>query len=214
MVHSGDTLSEISRNSRLSVKEIMAYNNLKSSRILSGQVILLPGVTSLKKGNKMQKLNIVHRNIWGAMTAGTMNTAKSYNKITVHHTTEKKSSHKRNDVHFLQTIQKYHIDEKKWADIGYHFIIGKDGKIYEGRLLKFYGAHVKNHNIGNIGIALLGDFHSNPLNTKQRQSLNLLINALREKYNIHEKELYAHRELGNTSCPGDHTMDFLETFRN
>lgn len=162
----------------------------------------------------MQQLEIVHRNIWGAQKPKKMNKSKGFNKITVHHTTENKEAPKRSEIHFLQSVQKYHINMRKWADIGYHFLIGKTGKIYEGRLLHYYGAHVKNNNTANIGIAMLGDFNSDKLNKAQEKSLKILIEALQEKYNIPEEKLFAHRELSNTSCPGDHTMEFLKDYRN
>ena len=214
MVQSGDTLESIAKDSRLPADLIKDYNKLKFDQLNSGQILLLPGVRQLNQGCKIQKLNIVHRNIWGASKASKMNPAGKFNKITLHHTTEKKQSMKRNDLHFIQSIQKYHQKERQWADIAYHFIIGKDGTIYEGRLLHYRGAHVKNHNKGNIGIAILGDLNLNPLKKSQEKAISLLIEALREKYNIPEKELFAHRELGTTSCPGDHAMSFLKEFRD
>ena len=143
-----------------------------------------------------------------------MNPAKGFSKITLHHTTENTDTIKRNEIHFIQSIQRYHINTRKWADIGYHFLIGKTGNIYEGRLLHFSGAHVKNKNTANIGIAMLGDYNINKLNTAQKKSLRDLIYALQEKYRIPQSQLYAHREFGKTSCPGKHTMKFLEDLRN
>lgn len=43
-------------------------------------------------------------------------------------------------------------------DIGYHFIIGGDGKVYEGRPWYKVGAHTKYHNKFSLGIALIGDY--------------------------------------------------------
>ena len=212
-VQSGDTLYHISKISGLSAQEIKDYNKLKNENINSGQILLLPGIQSINRGKKLQQLDIIQRNVWGAMKAGEMTASKGFNKITVHHTSEKKDSYKRNDIHFIQTIQKFHIKTRKWADIGYHYIIGKDGKIYEGRLLSYYGAHVKNNNTANIGIALLGNFNDNRLNSNQKNSLLSLIEALRERYKIPPQALFAHKELGKTSCPGDHTMTFLNQIR-
>ena len=43
-------------------------------------------------------------------------------------------------------------------DIGYHFVIGSDGTIYEGRDIGARGNHAY-PNTGNIGILWLGDFN-------------------------------------------------------
>lgn len=214
IVKSGDSLQSIAEDAQITPEMIINFNALELKTLSSGQILLLPGVHELQHGTKLQRIDILERNIWGANQGKKMNPAGSFNKITVHHTTEKQEDNKRNDIHFIQTIQKYHQKTKGWADIGYHFILGKDGKIYEGRLLSFQGAHVRNHNKGNIGIAILGDLNKHQLSKIQRESLSALIEALQEKYDIDEKNIFAHRELGNTSCPGDHTMTFLKEFRD
>jgi hypothetical protein len=81
--------------------------------------------------------------------------------ITIHHTNKTDSG----GYDTVRDLQKKHRDEDGIegaglaADIGYHFIIGKDGKIYEGRPLGIKGSHVVGFNGGNIGIVLAGDFH-------------------------------------------------------
>lgn len=43
-----------------------------------------------------------------------------------------------------------------WSDVGYHFIIRRDGSREIGRPLDRAGSHVKNHNARTIGICLVG----------------------------------------------------------
>jgi hypothetical protein len=45
-----------------------------------------------------------------------------------------------------------------WGDIGYHFVVDREGRIWEGRSLKWQGAHVRNRNEGNLGILVMGNF--------------------------------------------------------
>ncbi|GFS90446.1 peptidoglycan recognition protein [Trichonephila clavipes] len=52
----------------------------------------------------------------------------------------------------------YHATGQEWVDIGYHFVIGGDGLVYEGRPWFKMGAHTKYHNRKSIGIAFLGDY--------------------------------------------------------
>lgn len=75
-------------------------------------------------------------------------------KITIHHTADFSIAGKNDAVR----IQDGHIN--KYADIGYHYVIGKDkdGKwqVFEGRDKKFIGAHAgKGYNTGNLGIAIV-----------------------------------------------------------
>ena len=45
-----------------------------------------------------------------------------------------------------------------WDDIGYNFLVGGNGKIYEGRGWDRVGAHVKNWNSKSVGISFIGTF--------------------------------------------------------
>lgn len=40
-------------------------------------------------------------------------------------------------------MQTYHIESKSWDDIGYNFLVGGDGSVYEGRGWDKQGAHTK-----------------------------------------------------------------------
>ena len=71
----------------------------------------------------------------------------------------------------LRSIQEYHQTVKKWADIGYHFVIAQfpnakgklEWRVFEARPLSAKGAHAGRMdgvdlNPGQIGICLMGDF--------------------------------------------------------
>lgn len=53
-------------------------------------------------------------------------------------------------------IKRYHIEERGWVDIGYHFVVRIDGTIEPGRDLNKAGAHVSGHNATTIGICCVG----------------------------------------------------------
>ena len=211
-VQSGDTLTSISQLSGTSVEKIRSANELENDFIRTGDVLRLEGVEKIKHGQLLQELNIVSRNEWGANKAETIEKATAFKKITVHHTTDNKQF-KKTDLEFLHLVQKHHQKTNHWSDIGYHFLIGQHGTIYEGRSLKSMGAHVKGKNAGNIGIALLGDFNVNELSVEQVNSLEYLIDALRERYEIPRRMVFGHGELGDTKCPGKHTLAFLKNYR-
>jgi N-acetylmuramoyl-L-alanine amidase len=52
------------------------------------------------------------------------------------------------------------MDTNGWLDIGYNFVVGEDGLVYEGRGWGRVGAHAVNWNSRSIGIAVIGDFTS------------------------------------------------------
>ena len=54
-----------------------------------------------------------------------------------------------------ETIRRWHL-AKGWRDIGYHYVIRRNGKLEIGRPLAEAGAHVKGYNRKSIGICLVG----------------------------------------------------------
>lgn len=53
------------------------------------------------------------------------------------------------------TIREWHL-AKGWADIGYHFVIRRDGIVELGRPLENVGAHVEGYNARSVGICMVG----------------------------------------------------------
>lgn len=56
------------------------------------------------------------------------------------------------------TVEQIRADHKArgFADVGYHYIIYRDGSIHLGRNIDIAGAHCKNHNSHSIGVAYVG----------------------------------------------------------
>jgi len=80
---------------------------------------------------------------------------RKVNKIVIHCTATKEG----NNVS-PATIKRWHLN-RGFSDIGYHYIIGTEGKINSGRAVSKQGAHVKNGNSDSIGIAYVGGLDSN-----------------------------------------------------
>lgn len=86
----------------------------------------------------------------------------SKNLISLHHTVTGSLLDKGNGIPedkeliLLKSIERDHIQVKKWADIGYHYIISPSGRIFECRRLDVQGAHTFKLNVKNVGLAFLG----------------------------------------------------------
>lgn len=97
-----------------------------------------------------------------------------------------------------------------WNDIGYHFLIDRDGTVAAGRPLGTIGAHVQGHNTGTIGICLLGG-HGSSKNDDPRDnftdlqltSLRGRIKLLMEQYPTITK-ISGHNQYAAKACPGFH----------
>jgi N-acetyl-anhydromuramyl-L-alanine amidase AmpD len=55
----------------------------------------------------------------------------------------------------VDEIRRWHLD-RGWSDIGYHFVIRRDGTVEPGRPVSAVGAHAKGFNATSIGICLVG----------------------------------------------------------
>ena len=105
----------------------------------------------------------------------------------------------------VEAIRDYHVRVRGWRDIGYHYVVDRMGRIWEGRPLNYQGAHAHGRaNRGNIGIVLLGNFMNQDLNDYQAKALRLLIARLCRAYGIPPERIFTHGEIrgGQTDCPG------------
>jgi N-acetyl-anhydromuramyl-L-alanine amidase AmpD len=113
----------------------------------------------------------------------------------------------------VKEIRRWHL-EKKWSDIGYHWLIDRDGSITQGRKEHVIGAHVQNHNTGSIGICLIGGFGSSESDLfqqhytdKQDHALRTLINDIKSRTPI--KRIRGHNEVAAKACPGFNVSRWL-----
>jgi N-acetyl-anhydromuramyl-L-alanine amidase AmpD len=99
------------------------------------------------------------------------------------------------------------------GDIGYHFIIDRAGRIWEGRPLIYQGAHVKDENEHNLGIMTLGNFDRQSPTTAQLMTLQHMLAYLRHQYSVPVSKVYTHQELNPTACPGLHLQPRIVAMR-
>lgn len=83
-------------------------------------------------------------------------------------------------------IRRWHL-EKGWADIGYHYVIRRDGTLETGRAEDSVGAHVKGFNQVSLGICLVGGLApggapENNYTPEQFASLRALLTELKRRY--------------------------------
>lgn len=61
----------------------------------------------------------------------------------------------------VEQIRKEH-KRKGWSDIGYHYLITRDGKVHLGRDVDIAGAHVSGYNSNSIGVSYVGGVENRP----------------------------------------------------
>ncbi|MDA3961933.1 MAG: N-acetylmuramoyl-L-alanine amidase [Planctomycetota bacterium] len=170
--------------------------------------------TAASEASRPARPNIVARSTWG----GTEPEANHYpmpniGRLTVHHTGANTRALGATDLQTVQRIEDYHRETLGWACIGYHFLIGYDGTVYEGRPLAVQGAHVRDHNEGNLGVSLIGNYDQEAPSPDMLASLRFVLDSARQRYHLPSAAIHGHRDFAPTTCPGDQLYAWLCGYR-
>lgn len=112
----------------------------------------------------------------------------------------------------VDTIRQWHL-QRGFSDIGYHYVVYRDGSIHIGRDESIIGAHCTGHNTNSIGVCYIGGCASDgktpkdTRTTEQKQSLVKLLKKLKTKYP--QASIHGHRDFANKACPSfDATKEY------
>lgn len=116
----------------------------------------------------------------------------------------------------VEEIRKWHL-ERGFSDIGYHFVIRRDGTVALGRPVELAGAHCKGHNSRSIGICLVGGtdkytgkvISSCNFTEEQWNSLESLVEDLLEEYPS-IRSVHGHNEFAAKDCPCFNVQEWVK----
>jgi N-acetyl-anhydromuramyl-L-alanine amidase AmpD len=90
-----------------------------------------------------------------------------------------------------------------WPDVPYHFYIGADGQIAEGRDTAYAGDTNTDYDpTGHILIVLEGNFEREMPSGAQSESLYRLASWIADEWQIQTDEIKGHKDYASTLCPG------------
>lgn len=149
-------------------------------------------------------LRVYSRADWGARAPRCASSSMNPVRATIHHTATPTNDSLSPQAR-LRQIQNYQMDTRGWCDIGYNYLISRDGRVWRARGPTTVGAHVANNNTGNIGISVIGTHTSTPATGTQLCSAAKLLRRLHEAYGISlaRSNIRGHRQYGGTVCPGN-----------
>lgn len=197
-------------------------------------------MTTIKKGSKgtdvvtlQKKLNLQADGIFGPLTEEAVKEFQKANGLTadgiVGNSTWAKlgaTVNKRNIkeiiIHCSATpegkdftvaqIKQWHL-QRGFSDIGYHYVIYRDGSVHTGRPESVSGAHCTGHNTISIGVCYIGGCATNgttPKDTRtpaQKVALVKLLKELKAKYP--KATIHSHKDYANKACPSfDATKEY------
>jgi N-acetylmuramoyl-L-alanine amidase len=113
----------------------------------------------------------------------------------------------------MRSIQNYHIDSLGWPDIGYNYLVGEDGRAYEGRGWDAEGAHTYGYNSDAVAVSCIGDFSNVEPNAAAQAAIqNTFACAVQQGFLTSTYEMFGHRDGGCTACPGDALYARIQTW--
>lgn len=148
----------------------------------------------------------------------------------VHHTAGSNDYSPEDSVAIMQSIYAYHTQTLGWCDMAYNALVDKYGRVFEGRAggldRPVEGSHTGGFNRDTWGVAMLGDFESEPPTDVQLRNTGRLIGWRLGLDRVDPRgtvaltsaggsftffpagarptlpTIFAHRDVGITDCPG------------
>lgn len=185
------------------VKALQEKLNLKADGIFGS--ITEEAVKDFQRSNGLEVDGIV-----GANTLSKLNL--SVNKRNIKELIVHCSATPEGKDYSVDTIRQWHL-QRGFSDIGYHYVIYRDGSIHIGRDESIIGAHCTGHNTNSIGICYIGGCAvdgKTPKDTRteaQKNSLLKLLSELKKKYP--KAVIHSHKDYANKACPSfDATKEY------
>ena len=171
-------------------------------------------VKEFQKSKGLKVDGIVGDATWAAICGSSLVKSKrSINEIIVHCSATREGMD-----YTVADIKRWHTTPvskggRGWSDIGYHYVIYRDGSVHKGRDVNIAGAHCTGHNSHSIGVCYIGGLKIDGKNDKdtrtpaQKASLLKLLKELRTLYPM--AKIRGHRDFANKACPSfDATKEY------
>ncbi|XP_063975809.1 uncharacterized protein LOC135161815 [Diachasmimorpha longicaudata] len=161
---------------------------------------------------------IISRSRWGAKPPKTTPERLEINPppfVVIHHSDTDSCTSQAICQARVRSFQNYHMDHNGWDDIGYNFLVGEDGNVYEGRGWGIRGAHSPNYNVKSLGICFIGNFQSrSPQPAAVNATIDLLAFGVANGKLKSDYTVLGHRQTKSTTCPGDKLYSLIQTWPN
>ncbi len=174
---------------------------------------------------------IISREQWGNPEPNWSEWTPEYAKLTrviLHHTATTESGDSYAD---MRAIWYYHAKTLGWGDIGYHYVVDSQGRIFEGRYydkayarqnrVEVIGGHAYGNNYGTVGVSMIGNYQVSTPTTQALNSMARITGYKLAPYKIDPsgngpsgEAVVGHYQVYSTSCPGVNIINQFGYIKN
>lgn len=156
-----------------------------------------------------EELGVTRRAQWGWTPLERGLEEHTIERITIHHGGVDFPDDK-DPVQHLLALQSWSRSDKDWIDIPYHFMIDRQGRIYEARPINFPGDTNTTYDpSGHALVEVMGNYEHQVLGSAQLDSLVAMTAFLAREYGIPVEKIRGHRDYADTTCPGEDIYRYL-----
>ena len=104
----------------------------------------------------------------------------------------------------LREIKRWHVNDNGWRDVGYHYIIRRNGEVELGRSNRDTGAHAAGYNHKSISLCMVGGMaeDNSAENNFTAQQWTALLDLVKQiKVDYPEANVIGHNEISKKECP-------------
>ena len=104
----------------------------------------------------------------------------------------------------LTEIRKWHVQDNGWRDVGYHYIIRRNGEVELGRSNRDTGAHAAGYNHKSVSLCMVGGMaeDNSAENNFTAQQWTALLDLVKQlKSNYPDADVIGHNEISEKECP-------------
>jgi hypothetical protein len=175
--------------------------------------LLLTAVSRVR--SREQTLHVISREEWHARPPTHAYKPHVIDRITIHHQAVMAYRYQdaKKRLRIMQYYHQHHPPDRGFADVAYHFIIDRRGRIYEGRSTAFAGETSAGYDpTGHLLICLLGDFRKQHPTRQQQRSLIALVNWAIHTFGVSKTTIRGHRDyVPTTTCPGQYLYELIHS---
>lgn len=207
---------------RLRLRAVGPHGPIPAAVTLYGMQVFLSGAPPapppVPGGSQApaEGLKVIERSDWGAKPPKQPYAQHVPTRFTQHHTAGRRPATLSESLAEMRFIQDFHQNGRGWNDVGYHFLVDAEGRIFRGRPVDAVGAHVLNDNSGNVGVSFMGTHHppfNHPVTAEELDASVRIGRWLEAAYGVKPDTYKGHRDRGQSDCPGDILYAQLESVR-